>query len=361
MPNTANVLFIHSGRTSFVKEDLEILGQFSQVLEFHFTPSDSILKLIANFTRQFFWLFKNISSANACYCWFSDYHGLLPLLFSRMFNIPFIAVLGGFDCNKFEQLNYGIFCSSWRAPIGRYILRNSSFLLPVDEHLICTDNNSMQWNEAHPNGVKNNVPGFNTSWEALPTGYDPDNWQAGPTERKKIVSTVAFVSNHRTALIKGWDLFIETGRLKPDFQFNIVGCSPSFVDQLKEKYNPPENIFFIPPQPREGLAAIYKETSVYLQLSRSEGLPNVLCEAMICGCVPIGSPVFGIPNAIGDSGYLAQKPDPEEISNLIAQAHERASEFREKAIRRISDHFSIEKRAKGLRKLFDELDVVTQK
>ena len=35
-----------------------------------------------------------------------------------------------------------------------------------------------------------------------------------------------------------------------------------------------------------------------------EGLPNSLCEAMLCECIPIGSAYFGTPSAIGDTGLI---------------------------------------------------------
>ncbi|MEX0597088.1 MAG: glycosyltransferase family 4 protein, partial [Candidatus Paceibacterota bacterium] len=305
--------------------------------------------LIKNFIRQFFWLTKHFKKADAVYCWFSDYHGFLPVLFARIFNKPMITVLGGFDCNKFQELGYGIFCSSWRAPLGTYILRNSTLLLPVDEYLIATSEKSKHWGEAHPNGVKNNLSNFITPWEALPTGYASQDWEAGPNHREKIVSTVALVSNQRTALIKGWDLFIEVAKLKPDFEFIIAGISPDFTDQFIKQYSPPPNLQFIPPQPRENLSEIYQKTSVYLQLSRAEGLPNVLCEAMLCGCVSVGSPVFGIPDAIGDAGFVAEKPDPEEIAKLVEMAHSQAETLRIKARKRIIEKFSIQQRKQRLK------------
>jgi glycosyltransferase involved in cell wall biosynthesis len=345
------VLFIYLSKSSFVEEDLKILSGFSDISEFQFTPSKSIISLFYNYIRQFLWLLQNIWKADAFYCWFSDYHSILPILFSKLFKKPFITVLGGFDCNKLQKLNYGIFCSSWRAPLGTYTLKNSSLLLPVDEHLISTNERSKFWEESHPNGVTHNVKNFSTPWKALPTGYSTDLWKQGDLKREKIVSTVCLVSNHVTAQIKGLDIFIDVARLLPDFQFQIVGCSESFIPELKKKYNPPKNISLLPPRPRDQLSEIYQKTSVYLQLSRAEGFPNVLCEAMISGCIPIGSPVFGIPNVIGNAGYVAEKPDPQLIATLLKEAHQSKPELREKARTQIIDSFPLEKRARNLQKL----------
>lgn len=348
MAHKPKILFIHSGASSFVNEDIRILSNISEINTFHFKASKSIFSLIKNFLIQFFWLLKNISSADLIYIWFSDYHAFLPVVFSKVFKIPSITVLGGFDCNKFESLNYGIFCSSWRAPLGKFVLQNSSLLLPVDETLIKTTAVAKHWGEAHPNGVSHNIPNFQNTWKAVATGYDSNIWKPGPIDRPKIVTTIAFCSNHRTALIKGWDLFIETSKLLPDYEFNIVGASSQFAEILAKKYQPGDNLKFIPPQPRDKLEKIYHQTSVYVQLSRAEGLPNVLCEAMMCGCIPVGSPVFGIPHGIGDAGFIIKKPEAKTIATAIKQAHTKSSQLRTQARQRITEEFSLEKRAAKL-------------
>ena len=48
---------------------------------------------------------------------------------------------------------------------------------------------------------------------------------------------------------------------------------------------------------------------VFCQFSLAEGLPNTLCEAMLCECIPVGSSVNGIPKAIENKELLIPKPD----------------------------------------------------
>lgn len=354
------VLFIHLGRSSFVKEDLRILNEIADVKEFYFNPrkfSSSIVtgaSLIWNFIRQFFWLAKNFGNTYGIYCWFSDYHGVLPALFAKTFNKPMITILGGFDCIKMPHLDYGIFCSRWRTPLGTYVVNNSTLLLPVNDSLIHTKKIAKHWPDAHPNGLVANIPSFNTPYRDLPTGYDADVWEAGKIKREKIVSTVAACSTIQIAKRKGLDLFIQTSVLLPDYTFYIVGVSDELKAELIKHYTPGTNLKFLPRQKREDLNKVYTKSSVYLQLSRAEGLPNVLCEAMMCSCVPVGSSVFGIPHGIGDTGYVAERPDPEHIAELVTTAHQQADQLRKKARRRVIDHFSLERRKNTLTKLLSE-------
>lgn len=358
------ILFIHQVDASFVREDIKILKKIGNLKPFYFeavrmkSSIFNLLLFIQRFTLQFLWLSKNIKRAQIIYCWFSDYHAFLPALFSRIFKVPFVTVLGGFDCNKNDEFNYGIFSNRWRTPIGKFVIANSTLLLPVDETLIETNSIAENWPGAHPNGLMHNVQNFKTKWQVLPTGYDPEKWKEGQIQREMTVVTVAGCPNLTKALIKGLDLVIETAKVLEKFTFTIVGIPGHLKETLIEKYSPPENLIIIPSVPREDLAKIYAESSVYLQPSRSEGLPNVLCEAMMCGCVPVGSAVFGIPHGIGDAGYIAKKPDPEEIAGLIVRAHTNAPALREKARNRIINNFSLEKREERLFRIFQVLEII---
>ena len=47
-----------------------------------------------------------------------------------------------------------------------------------------------------------------------------------------------------------------------------------------------------------------RSTHLLFSETNNRGLPNVLCEAMLCECIPIGNKVFGIPEVIGDTGFI---------------------------------------------------------
>jgi glycosyltransferase involved in cell wall biosynthesis len=41
---------------------------------------------------------------------------------------------------------------------------------------------------------------------------------------------------------------------------------------------------------------------------------------MLCGCIPIGSAVGGIPDIIGDAGFILYKKDGEQFRALVREA-----------------------------------------
>lgn len=51
-----------------------------------------------------------------------------------------------------------------------------------------------------------------------------------------------------------------------------------------------------------------------------EGLPTAVCEAMLCECVPVGTNRYGIPIAIGDTGFYTEYGDVELTAEAIKKA-----------------------------------------
>ena len=67
-----------------------------------------------------------------------------------------------------------------------------------------------------------------------------------------------------------------------------------------------QNIFLKENYPQE-LKILYNESKFYFQLSNTEGFGVALCEAMLCGCVPIVSDVNFLPSIVGNSGFVLKK------------------------------------------------------
>ena len=82
----------------------------------------------------------------------------------------------------------------------------------------------------------------------------------------------------------------------------------------------PNNVYILEAVPYEKLPEVLANYQFYLQVSIAEGLPNALCEAMLCGCVPIGSNVFAIPSVIENTGFIVKDRSIESFSRTVEEA-----------------------------------------
>ena len=183
----------------------------------------------------------------------------------------------------------------------------------------------------------------------LPTGYDFYYFKP-KGEKERIVITVCFVD--RTNLWrKGLTTLIDVAREIPDVPFYIIG---KIADNVRNSIeNLPENITLTDWISDEELLEMYQKAKVFTLLSKHEGLPNVLCEAMLCNCIPVTTGVCGIPNAQGTIGYYIGYGKKDDIIAAIKKAlqQETTNEGRD----RIKELFNIEKRERALNKLIGEI------
>ncbi len=273
------ILFISAFHKSFIQDDID-------VLEKHFT----VRKNIGHGLPAIFKIIFNSLTADVVFCWFASIYAFFGVAFGRLMGLKSIVIVGGVDVANDKELGYGIWLNPWKARLVRYVFHHATHILVVDP--------SLQKKAIDLAGYD----GRNISY--LPTGYDCNFWK-NIGEKESSVLTVAMVKDQRTFRLKGIDILIEVARNMPDVNFIVVGTDPDVAFQ----YQPSLNIKFIEPVPREQLLPFYQRSKVYCQPSRHEGLPNALCEAMLCGCIPVATEVGGSPTAVGDAGFLVPPAD----------------------------------------------------
>lgn len=325
------ILFIYTNYSTFVKTDFEILSSQHEVEKYQFKPVRGLLKTAVQLIKQKIYLLFNIWRFDAVFVWFADYHSFLPVLFSKITGKKSLVVVGGYDVANMPELRYGSLSSKLRKAMALFTFKNATLCLAVVEEL-----------ERKINQV---CPKANT--KTLYTGYkflDKKKTQF-ELEREHMVLTVSITDNYQRIQIKGLDRFRELAEKLPDFQFVIVGANES----SKSFFEPiPENLKLLPPLQQNELAAYYSESSFYAQFSRSEGLPNALCEGMLYGCIPIGTNIGGIPTAIGNTGLVMDNWDANVAADYIIKNHNKKD--RESFKTRIEEKFDLRFRKEKLLK-----------
>lgn len=326
------ILFVYTSFSSFVETDYNILSKFADVKQYKFESSKIIFKMIFEQVKLKIFLLMNIWKYDLIYCWFADYHSFLPILFSKLFKKKSILVLGGYDVTYIPELKYGSFSNPLRSFCAKFSIKNVTLNLSV------SDNIRKEALERVPKANIHNIY----------TGYSEDKFLLNNKEKKNIVLTVSSGDTLQRIKIKGIDFFIEVARKMPEYTFIVVGVTEKALRFLT---NIPANLEIIGKMKQKKLIEYYQKAKVYAQFSMREGLPNAVCESMLCECIAVGFNNGGIPIAIGDCGFILDERNIDMAAELIDKAISSPKSLGKKARERIIKKFPLENRKKKLHKL----------
>jgi len=276
-----------------------------------------------------------IHGSDVVFCWFASVYAFVGVALAGLLGLKSIVVVGGVDAAKDRELDYGIWLNPFKARLVRYVFLHADKILVVDP---CLKEEAVRLA---------GYEGKNISW--LPTGYDSNFWKP-VGEKEPFVLTVAVVRDERTMRLKGIDLLAEVARILPAVQFVVIGIDPALALKLR----PPPNMKFQDYIPRKEILPFYQRAKVYCQPSRREGLPNALCEAMLCGCISVAAQVGGIPTAVGDAGLLVPSCDAGAFAEAVMKAFSLGEDVAGRARARIVSLFPKEKRENGLLRIIRE-------
>lgn len=341
------IIYFCPQASTFIKRDFDILERHYMLLTHEFKPTSN-WKMLFRFFEQFFFLLKNYRNTDIFICHFLGYHSLLPVLTSRLLKIPCLAIVAGTECHSYPSINYGSFRKPFYAWVTRISFENCTHIAPVHESLVSFEDT--YYGKDGNQGYKVFAPRTKAPFTPLYYGYRESFFKVLNTERKSnSFLTVAQDLTKGEFYRKGIDLILKAAEAFPDFSFTLVGY-------WEGKHPALSNVTILPPMPVEELVALYNRHEFYFQLSIAEGFPNAICEAMMCGCIPIGSSAYAIPYIIGNTGFILQKKDNEQLKTLIQQAVSSDKKALSKvASERIKTEFPESRRERELLLLIEKL------
>ncbi len=345
---STNILYIYTERRSFVQKDLRLLEAHFNVRSYRFTTSPKFYTPLS-FLKQFFFLLFFGWRYDHIACFFAGYHSVLPAWFARLTGKSCVLFLGGTECFNYPSFNYGNFTRKWYARATCLSAHNASLLVPVSSNLI-ESQSAYYTTDSAVQGIYHWCRPLKTPYQVIPLEYNSDQFFPRDVVRQpNSFITVAFGIEGTSFVRKGIDKVIMIARHCPDYTFTIIGCEKStFPVEI------PTNVEVLPPVPYDTLPEHYSRHRFYLQLSIAEGFPSAICEAMLCGCIPIGSDVAAIPAIISSNGYLVARRDDTLILETVRQAVEAPDKERlsNGARRHIMETFGAGKRSQALYTLF---------
>jgi glycosyltransferase involved in cell wall biosynthesis len=313
--------------TPFIAQDLDLLRKHFEVAHLLVRGFSAPLAIAAA-----------VRKAGLVYTWFASTYAAAAVFSARRRGIPSMIALGGADVAAVPELGYGIWTSPWRSRLVGYALRNAGRVLAVDPYL------------KDQAARRAGYDGRNI--ETLPTGYDPEAWSPGGA-KDQLILTVAVCDSAARLKIKGIDLLFETAARLPAVPFVLVGIHDRLVAGLRGRA--PANVDVRGRVGKADLLGLYRRAKVYCQPSVIEGLPGAVCEAMLCGCFPVGTDVGGMRSAINGAGLLVPYGDSAGLAGALRNGLASGPEASAAARSAIAGRFTLSRREDGLVNAINEL------
>ncbi len=331
-----NIFIIYPAFSFFIKADISILNKIFNVIEIKYLTSKKIMSNLVSQINLFISIIKNFKNTAFFYIWFADYHSFLPVFLAKILKKKSILILGGYDVTYIPELNYGSYSNPVRKLCTSFSIKYANYVLAVESSLI--------------DEAKSRVKKTYGKFLYVPTGFDPQKWTCNQ-KKENLIMTVGICNSMQRLKLKGLDLFIEIANLLPEYNFLIIGMNSKFLKLLEI----PSNLKTRDYVSFKELLNYYSRAKVYAQLSLREGFPSVVCEAMLCECIPLGTRINGIITAIGNTGYILKNRDAKGGADLIRKAINSPRELGKMARERIQTNFSIERREKSLYALLENM------
>jgi len=320
------ILFTSTFITPFIKSDLQSLQKNYSVKPITETGLFALWKYL-----------KAVNKIDITFSWFASVYSSVLVFLTKIFRKKSIVIIGGVDVAQEKEYNYGIWNSWWKSRIVRYGIIHADYVLAVDESL---KKEAMRLCKYDGNNIS-----------VVHTGYDSTKWFP-KGEKEQFVLSVGICPDMHRIKKKGFDVLFSVAERMINTKFVVIGIEPHIAEQL----NMPPNVQCFPKINQAELLHYYQRAKVFAQLSRHEGMPNTLCEAMMCECIPVGSDVFGIPTAIKDKGFIVKLNELDAIETALRNAMNAPSEFGCRARKRILEYFPLELREKKILRIIHQLE-----
>jgi len=166
----------------------------------------------------------------------------------------------------------------------------------------------------------------------IPNGIDPVKFRPlpGPVARRTLdlpADCPIVLSVGKLIESKGFQLLIEAAvrvrRQRPDVMFVMIGEGPlrSQLKDMVRSLDLQNNVMIVGARPHEELAAWYSAADLFCLASEREGCPNVLLEALACGCPVITTDVGGTSEIVVSPalGILVERT-PAAFASAVGEA-----------------------------------------
>ena len=253
----------------------------------------------------------------------------MPTLFAKILSKKSFIVLGGFDVAKIEKIKYGAHTSRIRSHIIKLSCKWATQLLAVSNYVL-------------EQAVINISPNILNKTTVVYNGVNTDFFKAKADITKESIISICGSDNMARAKLKGVYHFIDIAKKKPEYNFILVGIGNSIMESVSSIA--PNNLKILGSVNQEQLKLLYTKSLITCQFSTIESFGLAVAEAMSCGCIPVVSNKGGLKEVVGNTGYLVDRNNYEQIITSIDAIYANHNNQSDNCIKHAISLFSIAKR-----------------
>ena len=329
MNSDCNTLFIERALQSLVMDQIRELGKHvgTHTIDVHYGTPNFTADDITAVRCRFFPMVEPIKGALFVgtamkaadeLCASREFHllhahfgypdGLAAFKIGRRHGLPYVVSVLGDDLLLYPQRNRYL-----RRSIAT-VMANAAAVIGVSLHLLDT------------------AVAFGADRQRchhIPDGIRPEVFHLATDAPHDRAPTILFAGAFLPVknVLRMIDAFAIVQRERPDVRFMLAGDGPlrEAMEQRSADAGLTQTVEFVGHVTQPQLAGLMQQSSVLCLPSVSEGWPNVIVEALACGCPVVGSAVGGMPEQIvsEDYGYLCNPQSTADIAEKILNALDR--------------------------------------
>lgn len=308
-----HLLYIYPFAHTVVVEDEKLLRKHFSVRAQPF-PSHRKLLIPLLLIRQLFLLLFYISKTDIVLVSFAGYHSLLPAILGRFLKKPVHIILHGAEVASIPSLRYGSLRKKWIKKIVEISISNATSILPVSKYLIESKHLSKGVGISSAQGLRTFFPKLKFEFNVIYNGLDPDFWAFPEDNSKNDTALIVAMAQPNQFERKGIDLLLEAAVQLKHISFKVLALKGHWTEKTL-----PANVEYLPFLPPQEVRMHFQKATVFLQISRWEGFGCALCEAMLCGCLPIVGNVNMLPEIAGNEESVLTHLNSDELTKTILQ------------------------------------------
>lgn len=273
-----------------------------------------------------------------CQVYFGIPSGPIGFHLKKKYKIPYIVRFGGGDIPGAQKRFSAIY--KILDPVIRQIWKNADALI------------------ANSEGLRDRARAYTDKYriDIISNGVDSSFFTRKETDRRRDTKEILFVS--RLIEGKGLQYIIPKMREvyeKADAHLTIVGDGPyrGELEAITAKYDVAEHVTFVGRRVGVELYNYYNQADIFILPSLSEGMPNVVLEAMSMGLPIVMTPCGGSKELIDNNGIVSSIDDfVSNMINLLCDS-KLCEQYSENSVKRVKELFSWSQKAKDYLELME--------